>query len=294
MKKGEISIQQIVVAIIALVVLLVVFSSTGILFGREINIFKLLPNFGADNKTVENVEIFRYDISNGNVMYYDGTSWSEFSGEIRAGDKKVNYSELKKNFENQYYGKRENDIMEIEQGLFLISVLTSVNSHNNNIIEIDKNLEDTSKFLGALNLKIYEVYTLEEIASGYNKDLGFSFEKAGSFRCEKCKIGDMRFQLMNRDMSRGSPISFVLNLDDSVGLYYSDEEQFSKIVIKGDLLTRIFNHMKNWRDGVLKKPIGVNYMLDDSGVYQYFCGELRDKRYIIIDLSKGVDSDAKC
>ena len=112
--------------------------------------------------------------------------------------------------------------------------------------------------------------------------------------------GDIRFQLLNKetskDLSRGSPIHFILSLGNNFAILNTDSgKKKININVKGDLkLTRMFNFMKDWRDGVLKKPIGVNYMLDDSGVYQYFCGRFSDSKYIIIDLNKGVDSDAKC
>ena len=294
MKKGELSISKIVTAILAVVVLLVVLSSTGNLFGKQINFFKLLPGFNNENKTFENLEIFRYDITNGDVMYFDGTNWNEFEGELRAGDKKVSYDKIRKDFENWYYFTKRSGVFEIEQGVSLVSFLNLVNGYNSNIVKIDKNLEDYSKILGALNLNIYEVYASSGIATGYDKNVGFIFEKVGSASCSNCKIGDIRFQITNKDFSRGSPISFVLSLDNSFNILNSDNKQFDKIIVKGDLLTRMFNFIKNWRDIIFSKPIGVNYVIDDSGVFQYFCGKLTDNRYFIIDLNKGVDSDATC
>ena len=294
MKKGELSVSKIVPAIVAVVVLLVVLSSTGNLFGKQINFFKLLPGFDKDNKTVENIEIFRYDILTRGVMYFDGTNWNEFEGEFRAGDKKVNYDKIRKDFENWYYFTKRGGVFEIEQGVSLISFLNLVNGYNSNIVKIDKNLEDQSKLLGALNFNIYEFYVPNEIATGYDKNTDFIFEKVGNTLCEDCKIGDVRFQIMNKDLSKGSFISFILSLDNSVSILNSDNKQSSKIMIKGDLLTRMFNFMKNWRDGVFSKPIGINYRVDDYEVFQYFCGKLTNSRYVVIDLSNGVDSDAKC
>ena len=298
MKRGELNVWVIIGMALLVIVLVIVIWGILPRFDYANTIFKWLPNFGFDNKTVENLEIFRYDISNGNVMYYDGTNWNGFDGELRAGDKKVNYNTLKKNFENHYYFTKRGNAFEIEQGVSLIGVLNLVNSYNNNVIEIEKNLEDSSKFLGALNLKSYEIYVPNDIVSGDVKDLELALSHIGKINCEKCKIGDVRFQLMNRDMSRGSPINFVLGLDDRVSVLYTlynGDDKPNKILIKGDLLTRMFNYMKEWRNSVFSKPFRINYMTnDDAEVTNHFCGQFGDNKYIIVDLSKGVDSDAKC
>ena len=301
MAKGAINvgIGVLIIGVVAVFVLFVVgFGIYSFFSGTAIPFFNFLPSFNRTVEKVEGIEILRYDIITGKVNYYDKTNWNNLEGEVFLGDKKVKQVDIKSDFESFYYGKRENNTMEIEQGFTLVSFLTLVNSHNNNLITIDKNLEDVSKFLGGLNLKIYEIYVPESIAKGYNKELDAIFERVG-IDCKNCENGDIRFQLVNKetnkDFSRGSPIHFILSLGDNFAIVNADsEEKKININAKGDLLSGIFNYMKNWRDGVFKKPIGVNYMLDESGVFQYFCSEFRDKRYIFVDLSKGVDSDAKC
>ncbi len=294
--KGDIRISHLIGGIVAIFVLVVVIWGLSSFFGGQaFAFFDFIPGFNRSVGKVVGIEILRYDIGNAKVEYYDGTRWNNLDREVFLGDKKVKYEDVKRNFESFYYGtKRENNLIEIEQSISLIGVLNLVNGYNNNVIKIDKNLEDWSKSLGVLSFKSFVIYVPAGIATGYNKNLDVIFQRVGSVSCRECKSGDVRFQFMNRELSRGSPISFILGLGDQTKIMYADAKKLASIDVKGDFLTRMFNYMKDWRNSVFKKPIGINYVLDESGVLQYFCSELRDKRYIVVELSKGVNSDATC
>ncbi len=295
--KGDIRISYLIGGIVAIFVLFVVgFGAYSFFSGKAIPFFDFLPGFNRTVERVSGIEILRYDIIDEKVQYYDKAYWRDFEGEVFLGDKRVKYGDVKRDFERFYYeSKRENNLIEIEQRFSLIGILDLVNSYNNNIILIDKNLQDWSRVLGSsLNLKSYKIYVPDGVSIGYRRDLELSFARFGSIGCEKCKSGDVEFQLMNKELSRGSPISFVLGLDDTFSILYSDIKQLSKINVKEDLLNRIFNGMMNWRESVFDKPIRISYSEDDIGIVNHFCSELRDKRYIVVDLSKGVDIDKKC
>ena len=292
-KRGalDLSIGTIITIAIIGFVLFLVFFGLGSFGSKVFTFFDFLPDFNRTAAKVDNIEILRYDIIKGEVNYYDGTNWNSFS-EVSLRDKTAKYENAKRDFEKFYYeSKRESGTIEIVQAISLINVLDLVNAQNSNAVKIDKNLQDFSKFLGSLKLKSYTFYVPAGILTGYRKDLDFFLASPGTSGCKECQSGEFSFQIMNKDLSRGSPIYFVLGLGNEFSVLYTEK---TRINSKGELLTDIFNKMRNWRDSIFAKPISFNYKTNGADITNHFCTKITDNRYMVIDLSKGVDANAKC
>ncbi len=108
-KKGNEGINQTVKIVLFLLVLGVVLWGGGSLFAEKINFFKWLPNFKAENKTIEGAGIVSYDIANDKAQYFDGTGWINLEGGESIGfeKEKLKQEDLLQDFTNYFYERGE-------------------------------------------------------------------------------------------------------------------------------------------------------------------------------------------
>lgn len=290
-KKGDSTIYLIggVIAVFVLLILFYFLFSEG---GRFVNFFNFIPGFNKSIQGAKGVEIFRYDISNRGVEYYDGTKWIGFEkeGGVKLQNYEVDYKRLKNDFEKYYYdfGKRDNKPIPLDQNL--VNILTLVNYYNKDTIS-EENFDYLRTFnqLGVLSLKPYEFYVPKEIGSGYNEDSGISLQNTENL---KDKLGEVSFILVN-DNLRGPGVSFILSLDNKFMITYFDSKShyfIKEISFYGGTssLLNIFSSIKKWRDGIFDKPMYVGV------IKGHVCAKKYDNKFIVIDLAKKVGEEEKC
>lgn len=112
---AELTINNLIKGIIFGVVLVVVILGTTSLHGKQIKFFDWIPSFG--NQSVEKVDvdmILRYDLIDGDVMYYDGTEWVWFEGKsVGVGGSELKYGDVKGDFEKYYWGGEREEIIAV-------------------------------------------------------------------------------------------------------------------------------------------------------------------------------------
>ncbi len=302
--KGDVIISRLIGIVIAVVVLVIVL--VGLFFfysGKAFPFFQWLPDFKRNATVVEGSEIIRYDIIGDKVQYYDGTSWVDFSNDLKFGDKNLNYEVVRKGFSDYFYnGKRQGGIVDLGQNMEEIANL--INSYNSGIINKD-DFNYLIKFnqMGKLSMKIFNLYVPVGIKEGYREDLGFSFKNFNGVN----KPGDLEFLLVSSvDKVNGPGFIFILGLDDKFKMQHVDSGRhlFVKpkeiLSYKGNpLLLKIFSAIKDWRNNVLDKPISIFVSSNDKDFVGppaplYVCLEFRDNQYLIANLKKNVNSGDKC
>jgi hypothetical protein len=113
-----------------------------LLFWKDIHKFILsflgnLPEFGPGAFSGAEYIIFRYALQNGNVQFYDGSSWNNFEDQSYPLNKiKMNAAQLKEDFEKFYYNKfiiyskdataDDKQIRLGDRGLFLVTAIRPV------------------------------------------------------------------------------------------------------------------------------------------------------------------------
>ena len=112
-KKGDISVEQIIKVVIFIAVLVIVFLGTSYLYGKEINWLSWLPGFDS-TKTPTGIYMIRYDTASRGVQSYDGATWEDFENDVNTGQGIFNLGgelltdiALRRDFEGFYYGEGE-------------------------------------------------------------------------------------------------------------------------------------------------------------------------------------------
>src|SRR3989344_6419304 len=110
-KKGDISVEQIIKVVIFIAVLVIVFLGTSYLYGKEINWLSWLPGFDS-TKTPTGIYMIRYDTASRGVQSYDGATWEDFENDVNTGQGIFNLGgelltdiALRRDFEGFYYGE---------------------------------------------------------------------------------------------------------------------------------------------------------------------------------------------
>lgn len=103
MRKGEMVVSPIMIAIIAVFVLII--SIIGVsMFGDKISgFFKVIPSFNESLSGEKSSEVFRYVIPGERIDYYDGVSWKEFDGEVDVNGRILVKEEILNSFRGYYY-----------------------------------------------------------------------------------------------------------------------------------------------------------------------------------------------
>jgi hypothetical protein len=294
-RKGMISIYYLIGGIIAIAVLVffMVFLFTE--GGSRIKFFEFLPDFKQEVKVVEGIERLRYDISTGEVSYYDGAKWIRFEGEgVKLGEKELDYSELKKDFEEFYYeGDRQGEIVVLGYGM--VSILGLINANNRFIIG-DEDIEFLRGLYGndILSLRGTRIVVPEGIfiINGKRDDLGITLSNVDFKRV----VGDIEFFLINSE-SQPTVAHFILGLDDKLSFGYYNNGQIVEEVSsyeKSPTLLKIFNGIKSWRDSVFENPVEIMYAIREIGDSGHHCAEVFDKKFIVVDLTKDVGKVGVC
>ncbi len=292
MKKGDVEISHLIGGVIAVAVLIIVIFGVYGFYTGTYAFADFIPGFNSTKEGVKGIEILKYDILEDEVFYYDGNKWIGFKGKtIKLGDKEIKYDNIQKNFRDFYYkSNRGSGVIELNRPLSNILIL--VNSNNNGLIDEDSfnKLTAVNPIVGARASDIFVPYGIK---AEYKENEDIFLKSVG----EGYRIGDIAFILLSnddlkkktRDLGRAPGVSFVLSADDRFWISYSSDigvqtKQLSNI--KGELLNEIYNKMKEWRDGIFKRPIYINYTTKNGGQSNYYCGELKDKKEIIVYLTK--------
>src|SRR3989338_4335504 len=112
-KKGDISVEQIIKVVIFIAVLVIVFLGTSYLYGKQISWLGWLPGFN-NTKTATGIYMIRYDTASRGVQSYDGATWEDFErskdgayGVFNLGGELLTDIALRRDFEGFYYGEGE-------------------------------------------------------------------------------------------------------------------------------------------------------------------------------------------
>jgi len=121
-KKGDITISQLIKMAIFIAVFVIVFLGTTSLYGKEINWLSWLPGFDS-TKTPTGIYVIRYDTASRGVQSYDGATWEDFENDVNTGqgifnleDKRLTDVDLKRDFEGFYYDEAWRDEHEVNRG----------------------------------------------------------------------------------------------------------------------------------------------------------------------------------
>ncbi len=95
MDKKGLAVNALIIAIISIAVVVIVWQIVPYI-GQFASFFGL--NLTRTDK-VEGIAYLRYDLIKQEVRYYDGTRWNSFEGDIDLGKKKINYDQVKDDFE---------------------------------------------------------------------------------------------------------------------------------------------------------------------------------------------------
>src|SRR3989344_7333734 len=108
-KRGDLTWYHLLGGVIAVFVLVVMvwflFFGGGKMVAQSIG--NIIPGFGQDDtKPQEGIQIIGYNLQANTVEYYTGKQWVPFGDRevVELGDKKLSHSEVKKQFQNYYYG----------------------------------------------------------------------------------------------------------------------------------------------------------------------------------------------
>src|SRR3989344_8532955 len=108
-KKGNITTTQIIfMAVFVVVLVIVLYSSSGAISNYLEKIGILTPTPNMTQPATQETQIFRFNIQTNKVQYYDGANVINFQSDaIEFKDKKINYQPLKDAFYNYYHGINE-------------------------------------------------------------------------------------------------------------------------------------------------------------------------------------------
>jgi hypothetical protein len=289
-KKGEEARPSgaIVLALIAAFVLIVVYL---FLFGPFRSILEnagfLIPTLNASQPLAENIQLLRYDISEDEVKYYDGTKWHLFGADVvKLGDKKLSETTMLEDFTNGYYynkGKREQDVViESKVRIFddeedekfseagkipplLYDALIFRTVRQPDVTPTDK---DWTEF--AANF-IYPIFDPEELFERGDVE-AFIISQAGYQKGDNKVYGNLAYGLDKKMRIR--KINFDLE---------GPRLEVDPILPSEDLYRITAPLLEEWRDSVLKEPITINYNDDESNTY---CVEKFDNKYLVVNLKE--------
>lgn len=121
-KKGDISVEQIIKVVIFIAVLVIVFLGTSYLYGKQISWLGWLPGFNS-TKNPTGIYMIRYDTASRGVQSYDGATWEDFEKDAATGkgvfkfdDKILNEGDLINDFEGFYYDEEWRDKNGVNRG----------------------------------------------------------------------------------------------------------------------------------------------------------------------------------
>jgi len=278
-KKGD-TMNYVITGILAVLILVAVFY---LIFGTKLlSFFGFLPNLNTTVDVVGQKALVRYDISDGKVMYYDGTEWSEFVKLTLKDKNVVKTDSLKKDFEKYYYEeKREGRSIKI--GMNLINLLNLVNGYNGDKVVDKEDLEFLKGYnsLGNLDLFADAIYVPGSVSKGYRENLGIILETSG----ENFNNGDIKFWLRIADGGKGGGAGFILSSNKMKLVYLDEQNNYKTSEFENYGKTFVldaYNGMKKWRDSIFGQTIKVSYEKGE-GIY---CAELNRDKFIIIDLNK--------
>ncbi len=296
-RRGE-GIAPLIAAIIAGVVLLILFISAIPWIAERTSLFKF--KFEKDRNESLGFGILRYDLTNGELKYYDGTDFLDFEGKrIKLIGKIVDYSSIKSSFEN--YVKKDIDFVIYDGELKLIGPKKS-----NFDVEIKlKQKDEITKRLSSRDIPYFSLNFPDEpeiLLRYITKEppsLGWewAFGATGSRwlntyfdRVSSCKLGESDLGKNNcetikklsgldkvqglkilggkRSINSRSPLELPYNGESLVltsgGDLYKGEIMFNREFGYGLYELLLKDEAQKWRDSVLKKPIGLSVDFGDN------------------------------
>lgn len=107
-----------IAGVIAAFVLVIVIVGLYFFGGNYVKFFSWLGFDGNKTQEIEGIEIFRYNITEAKIQYYDGTLFSDFNeGEtLRLNNKRIEADTLLEDFEKWYYYGREEKTIPVQNG----------------------------------------------------------------------------------------------------------------------------------------------------------------------------------
>ena len=329
-KKGDFKVGPIIIVAVVAVVLVILFTSAIPWIAGKRSFLKF--NFKNEGNIENELDILRYDLVNGELEYYDGDTFIDFSGKnIKLKGKTINYDTTKKIIDEHI---KDNIDLVIYDGEFkLIGPKKSdfdIEIKLKQKEEIGRMISNSDIPYFSLNFlgepEIYLRYITEEAPS-----LGWEWAiraaiwlNTYSIEVSSCKIGesdlgknncDIIKKLRDLDKVQGlkalggkqsinsrAPLSLPHNGESltltSGGDLYKGEVKFNREFGYGLYELLFKDEAQKWRDSVLKEPIAliVDTEKDFVGAIQpfYICSELIENRYLTLRVSKEVAFNSVC
>ena len=216
----------------------------------------LTPTFNQTHPGAKDPEIFRYDLQQNVVEFYDSTEWLPFDtiilNEKTFSSDKI-YDDLTHNY---YYNKSLRETKKIPVSSIYRKIYPDAQGYCIFISDILSG-KGTNTNIGDMQVTLLE----GEIADGKrtctNKILGwFDFTRTGSLQFTK-----------SQEPNSGQPVSE-----------------------SSDIYNEIVPILVDWRDSIFLRPVAISYTKDSQKLTAYACAKIESNRYlqtILEDQTKG-------
>jgi hypothetical protein len=263
-KKGDTTVEPIVVLSISVIVLALVGFGAYLQYSDKINFFRLLPDFNLAQGKQEAIQIISYNIEEDKIEYFDGESWVglERGKGVDLGEKRVTERDLRRDLLINYWfssGEREtSEEFELSYEAYTDGVPSS-----------------SKEFVVRQKAKVILISETSE------KDEGGFFYRILPGEIYHTKAGDIQINVNNIGSSALNRV-FVLRYPDRIFILENNKiESVDNIPV---LSQEIKEYFIEWRDSVLKKPVGIEYYDTDTKKdvkNKRFCVEKKEDRLVV-------------
>ena len=321
--KRGIAVEQLMFLIVTvLVIVIVVLGLFWFRSGGAGNFFSFIPGFNDTKSIVTDSEVFRYDIGENKVEYYDGVQGVDFETLI-VNEKKIDSTDLYWAFRDFFYQERDQPKFSY---MYPISILYDDEEDKSyyskdflsKISDVKFMASETNIYSSPIIVRgvtsnwylvtrgeVVSVVRLKTEGDLNNLDFGLFFVDLSNnlyyWQVENTKFWENKYTSL-RYTGSGEGSNIGSKIDWVVGAYKNtypiNAEDAPKILGLPDMedydKTRdLVDKMIRYRDSILKKPMRLVL----EGEFKYYCLEktsIQDKHYLVVDLSKEVDNDAEC
>ena len=243
----------------------------------------LVPSFNDTKPIARDIQVFRYQILDNNIKYYDGEEWLDFKEELELSDKRISKSEFINNFNEYYYSSPRSKEKTIQLKNPVKGEINSLvgSSFRTGDVEILAILRSPQKIKNAVT----------------------SNEKTLK---ERGDVSALIVPLEDKIITNSPEL--VLDTNNNLRLIIAKESTLQGIEFEtkeiskdSEIYKSIAPKIISWRDEIYKSPIPLSYQevlsQDIVGppakIIIYSCAE-KIESYLIIDLSKPKTQEEQC
>lgn len=289
-KRGDVTQGKIIALVIGVFVLVLVSIFAYSFFTGTNVFFKFIPTFNLSSSATGGLEIFRYDVPNNKLQYYDGASWNDFKlgTSLKINNKKISSDSLRSGIREFYETKSElpkERIWESFTKKYKKYRSDDSGSYNAELTYDEANItrfyySDKTGY-GAVEVDITNVTQYQHV---FTSSEGF-FEESNTYSKKPSNMG------------------FLISFDDSI--YSLDRRGYSSPTIQliekpNEDEIEIKNKAIEWRDSILKNPVELCWdwveKSDEPKCNSFCLDKISDsgKVYLWVDLSKPVSKSENC